>query len=259
MPSDLDVAREAAAAGADRVRAAFGAAGEPSFKTSSVDPVTETDRAAEAAVLDVIRRHRPDDATLGEESGGAGWDRGRVWITDPLDGTVNFIHGIPHVAVSVAVWEDGVPLAGVVADAIHPETFAAARGQGATLDGVTIRPSACRELGRALVGTGFPYDRRQRADVYGAVFTRVLSEVQGVRRTGSAALDMCYVACGRFDGYWEEGLAPWDAAAALLVNEEAGARHSAFGGGTYRLGTGGVVITNGLIHDSLSAVVGTGT
>lgn len=259
MKSDLDVALEAARAGAEVVRAAFGRGADPRFKTSSVDPVTETDKASEDAILEVIRSNRPDDATLSEESGGAGWDDGRVWIADPLDGTVNFIHGFPHMAVSVAIWDDGSPVAGAVVDVVRGEEFTAATGSGAFLDGDPISVSTQDDLHRSLIVTGFPYDRHEHADRYTRVLSRVLSTIQGIRRTGSAALDMCYVACGRFDGYWEYGLGAWDAAASLIAVTEAGGTWTGFGGGPYRLGTGGVVVTNDRIHSALVTAVGTGT
>lgn len=259
MSTDLDVALEAARAGAEVVRAAFGKTADARFKTSAVDPVTETDKAAETAILDVIGWRRPDDVTLSEESGGAGWDGPRVWITDPLDGTVNFIHGFPHVAVSVALWDKGLPIAGVVIDVVHREEFTAVTGGGAFLNGEPIRVSDQTELVRSLIVTGFPYDRRENADRYTRVLKRVLSSIQGIRRTGSAALDMCYVACGRVDGYWEYGLGPWDAAASLIAVAEAGGTWTGFEGGAYRLGSDGVVVTNGLIHAQLTATVGNGT
>ncbi len=259
MSTDLDVALEAARAGAEVVRAAFGKTADPRFKTSAVDPVTETDKASETAILDVIRGRRPDDVTLSEESGGAGWDGPRVWIADPLDGTVNFIHGFPHVAVSVALWDNGLPVAGVVVDVVHREEFTAIAGGGAFLNGEPIRVSDQTELVRSLIVTGFPYDRRENADRYTRVLKRVLTGIQGIRRTGSAALDMCYVACGRFDGYWEYGLGAWDAAASLIAVTEAGGAWTGFEGRPYRLGTDGVVVTNGLIHEELTSTVGNGT
>jgi myo-inositol-1(or 4)-monophosphatase len=259
MFSDLDVALEAARAGAEVIRAAFGRGADASYKSTSVDPVTETDKASEDAVLEVIRMRRPDDVTLSEESGGAGWDDGRVWIADPLDGTVNFIHGFPHVAVSVAIWDNGTPVAGAVIDVVRGEEFTAVTGDGAFLDGDPIRVSGQDDLVKSLIVTGFPYDRRENADRYTRVLKRVLSNIQGIRRTGSAALDMCYVACGRFDGYWEYGLGAWDAAASLIAVTEAGGTWTGFEGRPYRLGSGGVVVTNGLIPSALMSAVGDGT
>jgi myo-inositol-1(or 4)-monophosphatase len=256
--TDLEVALEAARAGAAVVSEAFGRGADPSFKTSDVDPVTATDKASEDAILEVLRRSRPDDQILAEESGGAAFDDGRVWIADPLDGTVNFVHGFPPVAVSVALWEDGQPRVGVVVDITRGEEFTASAGVGAFLDGAPISVSEQDEIARSLVATGFPYDRHSNADRYGRVFTRMLSRVQGVRRAGSAALDMCYVAAGRLDGYWEFGLGAWDAAASLLIVSEAGGRWTGYEGAEYRLGSGGVVVTNGLIHDVMVETVGSG-
>lgn len=259
MLSDLEVALEAARAGAALVGEAFGPGAAASFKTSGVDPVTATDQASEEAILGTITRLRPDDHILAEESGGASFDDGRVWIADPLDGTVNFVHGFPPVAVSVALWDDGSPQLGVVIDVTRNEEFTAEAGEGAFLDGRPIAVSKQSEISRSLIGTGFPYDRQGNAERYGRVVARVLARAQGVRRAGSAALDMCYVAAGRLDGYWEYGLGAWDAAASLLIVSEAGGRWTAFGGGEYRLGSGGVVVTNGHIHDVLVETVGDGT
>jgi myo-inositol-1(or 4)-monophosphatase len=252
---DVAVALEAARAGAARIRAARGER-VAEFK-GAVNPVTEIDRAAEEAILDVIRRHRPDDGLLAEEGGGSsGWDDGRVWIVDPLDGTVNFVHGIPQVAVSVAVWEDGVPLAGVVLDVDRDEVFSAERGTGARHDGRQLAVSGVEHLAGALVGTGFPYDRQERAGHYAKILARVLGAAQGVRRIGSAALDLCWVAAGRLDAHWEFRLAPWDVAAAILVVDEAGGRVSTASGEGWTPDADLIVASNGLIHDELLSTLG---
>lgn len=250
MASDLDVALAAARAGAAVVAEGFRRVSTASYKGSG-NPVTETDLASEAAVLGVIRDRRPDDGILAEEGGGAGFREGRVWIVDPLDGTVNFVHRLPHVAVSVALAIDGRPMAGVVVDVVHGEVFAAVRGEGATLDGTPLRVSTVADPARALVVTGFPYDRHLRAEAYARVFGRVLARVEGVRRTGCAALDLCWVAAGRFDGEWEEGLAPWDTAAASLIAAEAGATVTDLAGDPFELDSRGVVASNGLVHAAL--------
>ena len=250
---DLDVALEAVRAGG-RVVAESSPASGAEFK-GAVNPVTEVDRAAEEAITEVLSRHRPTDAVLAEEGGGSGWDRGRVWIVDPLDGTVNYLHGIPQVAVSVALWDDGEPLVGAVLDVFRDEVFSASAGAGATLAGSVIRVSDTADLGDSLIATGFPYDRRERADVYTAVLGRVLSRVRGIRRIGSAALDLCWVACGRFDGFWEFGLAPWDTAAATLVLAEAGGRSSRADGSSWTPDRWDLVSSNGLIHDALAEIV----
>jgi myo-inositol-1(or 4)-monophosphatase len=222
----------------------------------SVDPVTTVDRAAETAIRSLLAAERPGDDVLGEEQGGGSWNTGRVWIVDPLDGTVNFIHRLPHIAVSVALWEEGLARIGVVYDVMRGELFCAEQGAGATLDEGPLTTSPTVDLGEALIATGFPYDRRQRAAELAAMVGNVLAEVQGIRRMGSAALDLCYVACGRFDGYWEAGLHPWDTAAGCLIVREAGGQVTDLGGGPHRLDSGTVIASNGHVHDRLRAIVG---
>lgn len=255
MSDDLALALECARRAAAIVLDGFTTATETIFK-GEVDPVTEFDRAAETSVRDLLATERPDDAILGEEEGGGKWDAGRVWIVDPLDGTVNFVHRIPQVAVSVGLWEDGRPVVGVVHDAIRGEVFAAAAGAGATLDGRPVAVSDVADTGRALVATGFPYDRRTRATELLEVVARVLTEVQDIRRIGSAALDLCWVAAGRFDAYWEYGLRPWDTAAGQLIVTEAGGRISDLSGVDYNPDAVAILASNGLIHDRLRTVIG---
>lgn len=255
---DIDIALEAARAGAAIVREGLGNSGEPMFKSSAVDPVTATDHASDLAILDVIRWHRPSDATLSEESGGSSWEADRVWIADPLDGTVNFLHGFHHVAVSVALWGAGLPIAGVVIDVARGDEYVAERGGGAFVGGRPLSVSDQCDPGRALVVTGFPYDRQANPRRYTDVLARVLGQVQGVRRTGSAALDLCYVAAGRFDAYWEVGLKAWDGAAGLLIAQEAGARVSGLGGAEYRLGGEALIVSNGHLHDAITTIIGVG-
>ncbi|MDH3247418.1 MAG: inositol monophosphatase [Acidimicrobiia bacterium] len=248
--NDLEVALAATRAGTDVIRRHFGASVRTEWK-GAVDPVTEVDRLAEEAILSVIRTYRPDDRILAEESGGHDWDRGRVWIVDPIDGTVNFVHGFPQVATSVGLRRDGAGVVGVVESAVDQETFAAESGAGATLDGEQIRVSGIEEAGRALVGTGFAYDRQERAQSMADTLAGVLQRFQGIRRVGSAALDLCWVACGRMDAYWEYGVKPWDTAAGALIVTEAGGRISTFTGDAYPLDDPGIVATNGLVHDAL--------
>lgn len=244
----------AAQSGARVVRDGF--ATRPSVRLKGVvDPVTALDDRAEEAVFEVLARHCPGEAVLGEESGGAGWDAERVWIVDPLDGTVNFVHGIPHVSVSVAVWERGAPRAGAIVDVVRNEVFSTASGEGTHLDGEPISVSAQEQMVDALVVTGFPYDRQEHAAEYAATLGAILARVQGVRRLGSAALDFAWVACGRFDAYWEYGLAPWDAAAGLLMVMEAGGRVTSHDGSEYDLASASVVATNGRLHEGVTALV----
>ncbi len=248
--NDLDVALAATSAGTAVIRERFGTAFRTEWK-GEVDPVTEIDKLAEEAILAVIREHRPDDRILAEESGGHDWDRGRVWIVDPLDGTVNFVHGFPQVATSVGLRHDGVGVVGVVGSVVNREVFAAEAGAGATLDGKPIRVSTINEAARALVGTGFAYDRQRRAQSMANTLAGVLQRFQGIRRVGSAALDLCWVAAGRMDAYWEYGVKPWDTAAGALIVEEAGGRITTFTGSDYPLDDPGIVATNGLVHDAL--------
>ncbi len=219
--SDREVAIAAARAGAGVIREAFGRAIVPELK-GAVNPVTEVDRAAEEAVLDVLASLRPEDGVLAEERGGRTEPVGRRWIVDPLDGTVNFVHAIPQVAVSVGLWDGAVPLAGAVIDVMRGEVFSAAKGEGTHLDDRPVRVSSRTNLAECVVGTGFPYDRDIHGLAYTAAMGQVMLRVRDVRRLGSAALDFAWVACGRLDGFWEYGLLPWDVAAGLLLVDEAG-------------------------------------
>lgn len=191
-------------------------------KSSPTDWVTEWDRASERLIRERIGAARPDDGILGEEEGDvAGASRVR-WVVDPIDGTTNFVYGLPPFAVSIAAELDGVVVAGAVADVLHGEVYVAASGAGATCNGEAISVSDCTELPHALVGTGFAYDperRRRQA----AVLTEVLPYVRDMRRGGAASIDLCWVAHGRLDAYWERGLGPWDHAAGAVIAREAGA------------------------------------
>ncbi len=193
-------------------------------KSSTTDMVTEVDRAAEQLIVGRILEARPNDSILGEEGGSHTGNSSVRWIVDPLDGTTNFIYRIPAFAVSIAVERDGVVVAGAVHDAPHNATFAAAMGEGATLSGIPIGVSNETSLARALVGTGFGYDPEVRKE-QGTLVAALLPQVRDIRRAGSAALDLCSVACGRLDTYFERGLQPWDRAAGELIVAEAGGRH----------------------------------
>lgn len=191
-------------------------------KSSPTDVVTATDRASEKLIVDGIRAARPDDAILGEEGTVEAGTTGVRWVIDPLDGTTNFLYRVPAFGVSIGVEVDGRIEVAVVVDASRGETFTARRGAGALLDGAPIRCNAATELATALVGTGFAYDAGRRAR-QGAVVAHVLPKVRDIRRVGAAAIDLCWVAVGRFDAYYEKGLQPWDVAAGALVAAEAGA------------------------------------
>ena len=249
-PDDLEVAIDAARIGAAVVQKAFGTAITAEFK-SDANPVTLVDQEAEAAIVEVISRWRPMDSVLAEEGGGSGWDQGRVWIIDPLDGTVNFIHAIPHISVSVALWIDGHAQVGVVLDVGRHEEFTACRGKGAWLNQTPLSVSTEAKLAASLVATGFPYDRNVHGRTYAAVLGEVLTRVQGIRRFGSAALDLAWVACGRFEGYWESGIQPWDAAAGVLLVSEAGGVVTNLDRTAHRLDDPVIVASNGSIHNEL--------
>jgi myo-inositol-1(or 4)-monophosphatase len=201
-----------------------------STKSSLTDVVTASDRAAERLIVDGIRAARPDDAILGEEGTADDGTSGVRWVVDPLDGTTNFLYGLPAFAVSIAIEVDGFTEAGVVVDAARLETFTAVRGQGAFLDGRPIRCNDVDQLATSLVGTGFAYDAERRAR-QGAVLAQVLPLVRDIRRVGSAAIDLCWVAVGRLDAYYERGLAPWDLGAGALIAAEAGATVGDLAGG----------------------------
>lgn len=255
---DVWVAARAARAGADIVQTGFFQPLETELK-GVVDPVTQVDRDAETAIRTVISGHFPDDGILGEEEGGDDWRHGRVWIVDPLDGTVNYVHRLPQVAVSVALWDDGVPLVGVIIDVARNDEFVAVAGEGASLNGEPIRVSETATLEHSLVSTGFPYDRRDHAGAYLRVVEEVMTNSQGTRRLGAAALDLAWVAAGRYDAYWEHGgphgVKPWDVAAGILLVTEAGGTHSSENGDVNQLEARAHVASNGKVHEELRAIV----
>jgi myo-inositol-1(or 4)-monophosphatase len=200
--------------------------------------VSDADRAAEEAISSLLRAERPDDGLLGEEGMSASGSSGRRWVVDPLDGTTNYLYRYRAWAVSIALEDSEGALVGVVHDALNGETFRAARGEGAELNGAPIHVRDVEDLGRALVATGFGYDpdvRRGQAEV----LSRVLPHVRDVRRAGAAALDLCHVAAGRLDGYYERGINHWDWAAGALIVEEAGGRVVPLAGGRSGLAAAG--------------------
>jgi len=215
-----------------------------------IDLVTEVDKEAQGRIVSAIEKHFPDHGILAEESYSKDGGSGYTWIIDPLDGTTNFVHHLPVYAVSLAVYLQGRPLVGVCYNPAAGELFAAEAGQGATRNGKPIKVSATTEIVNALVATGFPY-RSQNLDQISARFFRVITQAQGVRRLGAAALDLCYVACGVFDAFWEEGLAPWDMAAGALILTEAGGRITNLDGTPFDLERGTVAASNSHLHDAI--------
>jgi myo-inositol-1(or 4)-monophosphatase len=219
------------------------------------DIVTATDVEAQNLIVGRIRRKFPAHGILAEEgldaTAGTEWR----WIVDPLDGTKNYAHGLPNFCVSIAAERDGRVELGVVLDPIYDELFVGVRECGAWCNGRPIRVSEARDLGQAFLGTGLPHRVRRFAGSVGRTFSRFATLSLGVRDRGAGALDLCYVACGRFDGYWEIDQSPWDIAAGGLIIEEAGGRMSNFCGGPFDIFGGETVASNGKIHDQILAVL----
>ncbi|NJP09490.1 MAG: inositol monophosphatase [Leptolyngbyaceae cyanobacterium RU_5_1] len=249
----LDIATEAVLAAGTVLRDYWGNLESIEEKGRPGDLVTEADRAAEVAVLDVLHRHVPAHNILTEESGQLGnLESDLLWAIDPLDGTTNYAHQYPVSAVSVGLMIEGVPAVGAIFDPFRQELFRAAKGLGATCDRRPIRVSQTTDLSKSLLVTGFAYDRRQTTDNNYAEFCYLTHLTQGVRRSGSAATDLAYVACGRFDGFWERGLSPWDVTAGIILVEEAGGNVTAYDGSPFQMSSGRILATNGQIHASLS-------
>jgi myo-inositol-1(or 4)-monophosphatase len=222
-----------------------------------IDLVTDADRAAEQAILEFLRSEFPDHGIVAEETAAKEvTGDGARWYIDPLDGTTNYTHRVPHFCASVAVWDESGPLAGAVYQPLLDDLYAAGRGLGATCNGEPLRVSAPAPLGQALIGTGFPYDIWTKPAVPLRLFSAVLGKARGVRRFGAAALDLAYVAAGRFDGYFELGLYPWDVAAGILLVQEAGGQVSNFLGGPPEVGARQIVAANPQVHQELLALIG---
>jgi myo-inositol-1(or 4)-monophosphatase len=224
-----------------------------------IDLVTEMDLASEAVILGGIRARFPDHAILSEEAGagaGAADDTKPAyrWVVDPLDGTTNYAHGVPIFCVSIGLEHHGERVLGVIYAPMLDELYAAERGQGATLNGRPLQVSRTEALNRSLLVTGFPYDVQVKATNL-QHFGAFIHKAQAVRRLGSAAIDLAWVAAGRFDGFWEPRLAPWDLCAGTLLVEEAGGRVTGYGGGPFSIHGKEVLATNGRIHDAMCAVL----
>lgn len=249
----LEIAEEAARAAGELLLERFHkkAKGVDS-KSTPTDLVSDADRDSESLLIDLILKARPGDGILSEEGGREGSESGITWVIDPLDGTVNFLFGIPWWCVSVAAEDEDGGLVGVVHDPVRGETFTGARGNGASANGEAIHVTGRTELDRALIGTGFAYDARARA-VQAEIVSRVLPRARDIRRAGSAALDLASLACGRLDGFYEAPMERWDKAAGVLIVQEAGGTVSELEA-PYGLSPG-VIAGNPTLHDHLRALV----
>ena len=246
----LDVAIEAARSGARVIRAATDGREKLVWESKGQsDFVSEVDKASEREITATIARRLPGASMLGEElTPTALAGKGIVVIADPLDGTTNFLHGYPEYSVSIAIARDGEVCAGTVLNVARDEEFSARRGAGAFMNGNRIRVSSLREPGRALIGTGFPFKSLEKLPAYVEQFSLVMRGTAGIRRAGSAALDLSNVACGRFDAFWELTLAPWDVAAGLLMVREAGGIVTGLDGNPATVEAGAFVAGNPAMH-----------
>jgi myo-inositol-1(or 4)-monophosphatase len=246
----------AAASAAAELVAARAGTGDVREKERA-DLVTDVDEASERLIVERVRDHFPDDAVVAEESAAAAVSSGRRWVIDPVDGTTNFVHGHPFVAVSVALVDDEGPAVGVVAAPFLGEVYLAVRGGGAFLNGRPIRVSPEPELARSLLATGFPFKQgKGDLDAYMLLVADAVRSSRDVRRAGSAALDLAFTAAGRVGGFFEIGLAPWDVAAGMLLVTEAGGRVTGWPGDAGPpLATGRIVASNGLVHPALEALL----
>ncbi len=215
------------------------------------DYVTEVDRAAETAIVEVLREAYPSHAILAEESGASGPESDYQWIIDPLDGTTNFIHGFPQYAISIALAHKGILNHAVIYDTNRNELFTASKGGGAFLNDKRIRVSKRAKLAESLIGTGFPYRSFTHIDTYLAIFKELTQKTSGLRRPGAASLDLAYVAAGRLDGFWEFGLSPWDMAAGALLIAEAGGLVGDLSGESDYLATGNIIAGNPKVFSQL--------
>jgi myo-inositol-1(or 4)-monophosphatase len=252
----LEVATDAAREAGSILMSKFGQP-QKLFYKGEVDIVTEADKESEVAIVARLSSHFPGHAILGEEGGATGGESSAKyrWYVDPLDGTTNFAHGFPVFAVSLGLLEDGEPLVAVVYNPVTREMFTALRGEGAYREHKRIHVSEVASLSKSLLATGFPTHKRiQNPNI--SYYWEFTLRSHGVRRAGSAALDLCSVACGQFEGFWEFGLKPWDTAAGILLVREAGGMVTDFLGRPYHPGDREILASNGLVHEEMKVVAG---
>lgn len=254
MKELLETAKILAEKAGDHIRQSVSQLRQVDYK-GRADMVTDVDRRAEEIILDGIQRAYPDHAVLAEESGKNEIQSDYCWVIDPIDGTTNFVHGYPFFGVSIAVQYRQETVAAVVLNPVQGELFSALKGGGAHLNGNPITVSSTSELSKTLLATGFPYQLGERWQHSLTLFETFYRNSHGVRRDGSAALDLCYVAAGRFDGYWEYELNPWDVAAGLLIVQEAGGKTTDFQDNPSDIYDRQVLASNGRIHDAMLQVM----
>jgi myo-inositol-1(or 4)-monophosphatase len=254
VSKDLLGIAEAAAHAAGRIIVAHGQGELQIQHKGEIDLVTQIDLACEDAIRQLLEERSPGVPVLAEEGGGP-WDAPTRWIVDPLDGTTNFVHGYPSYAVSIGLELDGVLEVGCIFDPINGQTYSARRGAGASCDGVPISVSKASTLIESLLITGFPYDRRERAEYYLSFVQAFMQRCQGIRRMGAASMDFVAIAAGRADGYWEIGLSPWDVAAGALLVQEAGGQVTDLEGGPLDLSSRRMLASNSIIHGQMCQVL----
>lgn len=254
MLSFLDTALDAVKAAGEILLRSYEKPKNIEFK-AEVDLVTEVDRASEKLIIDKILGQYPNHAIVAEETGIRKTPSNYRWIIDPLDGTTNYAHDLPLFSISIALEYQGEIIVGVVYDPVRPELFYAEKGGGAYLNSKPLAVSSVDDLGQALLVTGFPVQKREQAEKNIQVFRAFTMRAQGVRRLGSAALDICYVACGRLDAHWEFRLHAWDTAAASLIVKEAGGRITDFAGNAFNPFGAETLASNGRIHDAMLEVL----
>ena len=255
MKEFLAAAREAALAAGKLLRDNWHKAKQVESKSSAIDLVTSVDRRSEEIIVEILHKHFPDHSILAEEKTRLAGKENYRWIIDPLDGTTNFVHTYPQFSVAIALECDGEIVLGLVFDPLRDERFHALKGEGAFLNSERVSTSKVAQLGNALLATGFPYDCKENPDYYLAFFKVFMDSCHGIRRAGSAALDLCYVACGRLDGFWELKLHAWDTAAASLIVREAGGSVTDFAGKEFSIWGEQTLASNGRIHSEMVALI----
>lgn len=252
MTTYLNQATHIAQEAGEILRKYWGRLAHVQEKKYSWDLVTEADKESEALILGKLKENFPEHSILSEESGSHMIEESPFcWVVDPLDGTTNYTHQYPFVSISIALLAAGEPIVGVVYNPIMNELFQGEKGKGSWINGSPLRVSSVNSLGKSLLSTGFAYDRRTNPDNNYAEFCRMTHISQGVRRGGSAAIDLAYVAAGRLDGYWERGLNAWDISAGVLLIKEAGGSVTAYDGAPIDIHSGRLVASNGQIHQAL--------